>query len=436
MIDPLPLSLAGFLLVWGAGFWLFLLLYNVGICRMDRSFLKGLLKRVNALVFLIAPPALLLAFRGAPWVEEVLSFSPRSALSRSLLGAAGGIWAFALACQAAISWEILRPPSVRHLVSRRSKRAPYDPAPEDWDLLRAPSPEVSADGRQASPPPCRRRVRPARIPRVLQRIVLSQLYRSIDQSYDLRVVEIVLCLPALPAAFNGLRLLHLTDLHYGALLSPGYFRHVVRESQQQRPDLVLVSGDFTADDNLYRESVEILSPLKPPMGAWCIRGNHDHATEPHVLAYWLEHYGVRLLANASADFVRDGAVLRLIGVEHPFFPLRDWQSVMGAETRGELFRLVISHTPDNAGRLASLGADLILSGHTHGGQWRLPLLGPAVVPSVFGRRLACGLRPVGDAILYASPGIGVHTIPLRLNCPPEITLFELRSLTQAGSASR
>ena len=90
------------------------------------------------------------------------------------------------------------------------------------------------------------------------------------------------------------------------------------------------------------------------------------------------------------------------------------------------FRLVLSHTPDNIFRLARTGADLVLSGHTHGGQWRLPAIGPIAFPSRYGRRFTPGLQKIGSTLLYASNGIGVHTIPFRLSCPPEITLFILR----------
>lgn len=232
----------------------------------------------------------------------------------------------------------------------------------------------------------------------------------------------------LPPAFDGLRVLHLTDSHYGALLSPRYYRHAIEQAAALPADLIVITGDYTAADHLHRESVELFTPLQAPMGVWTIRGNHDYYTEANVMGYWFEYYGIRLITNQSVDFTRDNQVFRLIGTEHPYQPVANWQALVGAKTP-DTFCLALSHRPDNIYNLSKAGADLVLSGHTHGGQWRIPLIGPLFIPSSYGRRFDQGFHLAGNSLLYTSRGFGGHTFPLRLNCPPEIALFVLRRKT-------
>ena len=257
--------------------------------------------------------------------------------------------------------------------------------------------------------------------------MLSEFFQRFDESYDLQIHEIALRFPNLPKAFDGLRVLHISDIHHGEMLSPNYYHHVVEQAVALKADMVVVTGDFPATDNSYKESIEILSPLKPPMGIWAVRGNHDFYTEPELIAHWIKEHGIGLLSNCYKDFEREGQKLRLIGVEHPFLDVTDWDALMGPDEGGEpIFRLALSHVPDNIRNLSRAGADLVLSGHTHGGQWRLPLIGPLVIPSIYGRRYDQGLKQVGKSLLYVSRGMGIHTIPLRFNCPPEIAVFDLR----------
>jgi predicted MPP superfamily phosphohydrolase len=249
----------------------------------------------------------------------------------------------------------------------------------------------------------------------------------VNQSYDLRVHELTLSFSNLPKSFDGLRVLQLSDNHYGEIMSPAWHEHVCREAMALRPDLIALTGDLVAGDHLYRQAVESMKSLRAPLGVYVVRGNHDFYTEPHIIAYWLESQGFNLMSNRHTDLERDGQILRICGVEHPYVPIKSFQGALGPEPRNDRpFRLVLAHSPDVATRLERLGADLFLTGHTHGGQWRLPVIGPVIYPSIHGRRFDKGIQKLGDALLHNSSGFGLHTIPLRLNCPPEITLFTLR----------
>jgi hypothetical protein len=462
------------LLFQAAGLWLFFVVYNLGVCSLERSILKRQLQNAAAAVFLVALPAILIGYRHAPWLEPILA-AHRLHTAHVVLAV---ILLYALTCQISVTCRLLRPRRVPNLIALRERRAPYEPSIRDWDVyLREdfttqpkagtvpPDCGPDAHGSNAAPvPPYRRRVKSVRSHPLEIRFILSSPFRHIDQTYDLRLVEVELGFPNLPPAFDGLRVLQLTDNHFGEVVSPAWYSHVVRHAGEMRPDLIVLTGDLSGAQNLYRQAVEMMRPLRAPMGVWAIRGNHDFNTEPEVLAYWLERENIRLLPNRHVDFERQGQTLRLIGLEHPYKRLKDWRGLSDQSDQSDPsdpsdqsdpsnpsdqsdssdpsdpsnssdlsggpsvpFRLVLSHTPDNIFRLARAGADLVLSGHTHGGQWRLPVIGPIAFPSRYGRRFTPGLQKIGRTLLYASNGIGVHTIPFRLSCPPEITLFILRT---------
>ena len=325
------------LLFQAAGLWLFFAVYNLGVCSLERSILKRQLQNAAAAVFLVVLPAILIGYRHAPWLEPILA-ARRLHTAHVVLAA---ILLYALACQISVTYRLLRPRRVPNLIALRERRAPYEPSIRDWDVyLRGDfttqpkagtvppdwGPDVNSS--KAAPiPPYRRRVKPVRSHPLEIRFVLSSPFRHIDQTYDLRLVEVELGFPNLPPAFDGLRVLQLTDNHFGEAVSPAWYSHVVRHAGEMRPDLIVLTGDLSGAQNLYRQAVEMMRPLSAPMGVWAIRGNHDFNTEPEVLAYWLEREGIHLLPNRHVDFERQGQVLRLIGLEHPYKRLKDWRGL-------------------------------------------------------------------------------------------------------------
>jgi predicted MPP superfamily phosphohydrolase len=242
---------------------------------------------------------------------------------------------------------------------------------------------------------------------------------------DLRLIRIEIELPKLPPAFDGMRLLHLSDLHVefaGALA-----QRTIDLAQDLRPDMIALTGDFivsrvTPDLECFLEGIR---RLNPPLGAWAIRGNHDIWHDSDAVIAAMERRGIPLLTNRGVTVEHDGARLHVVGVEHPWNPVESWDTLL-PECNGEC-RLVLSHTPDTLEHVATRGADLVLAGHTHGGQWRLPLVGSMIVPSNRGAEFDQGLFQRNRSVMWVTRGIGTVGVPLRINCPPEITLLTLRS---------
>lgn len=418
------------LLIQIAALWLFFVGYNVLICSLPRLPFKQFLRSALVLVFLVLFPLSLYSFRHSEILGPILHHPTYWHRSHILLVC---ILTVALILQITVTIGILRPPRVRSLTRFAQQQAFYTPAPQDWDFYRAEANtaqpaagEIPDDGNpDPTPlPPYTRPLHPVNPHPRLARVIHSTL-GHVDETYDLRVLEFTLTLPNFPAAFDGLRVVQLSDNHYGTALSPHWQEHVVRQALALKPDLVALTGDFTAEDNLYRQAIENLRPLlAAPLGVFAVRGNHDFHSEPGIIAYWLRREGIRLLSNEYTDLTRGEDTLRVLGMEHPYLRETDWKRLR--KTTPGTFCLALSHQPDNVFLLEKIGADMILTGHTHGGQWRLPLLGPMVFPSIHGRRFDRGLREVDNTLLYNSAGFGLHTIPFRYNCPPEIALFEFR----------
>jgi predicted MPP superfamily phosphohydrolase len=474
MESHLLASVVGHLLYGGAVVWLFLFFYVEGVCQLDRPRLKRATALLN-IGLLVAGLVFPFLFPHVETLREVLTLSPVTPAGWAFLILLGGIWCGALAGQTWVTLRLLRPEKIPELVSEKVSRVPYTPDREHWDLSFADvfgCDQIPPNPAAGQPPRYKKRHK-THLPRSwASRLLLEALAVRANQVYELRIVELTLCLPRLPRAFDGFRILHLSDLHLGRDLSPGYYRHALTCAAQLRPDLVVFTGDFTGMDAFHREAVASLSLVKGRLGTWVVFGNHDYYDRPEILDYWLRHDRIGRLNNGAVEFRRpapadaptDYQTLRLIGTEHPHQPVSDWTALVrgqdcavieekegeeenepavipGAsnvlkksleETAGnpvpedQVFKIALTHRPDYFVPLARAGADLVLAGHTHGGQWRFPFIGPVVVPSLYGRRYAYGLHRRGQALLSISPGFGVHTIPLRYNCPPEITLLELR----------
>lgn len=219
-----------------------------------------------------------------------------------------------------------------------------------------------------------------------------------------------------------LRVAFLTDLHLGPYMGRRQLSEWIIASNELRPDLVLFGGDLV--DQFYqgdlREVMELLPELRSKHGVYAVLGNHDRTRfrnlEPLLEAFTAS--GVQLLVNRGVQLRDD---LYLAGIDdwrtgHP-----DVQRALGLKTGAA--RLLLSHNPDAIPDLPT-DIDLVLSGHTHGGQIRLPLLGPLVTSSEYGRRFAEGWV---DAPMpaFVSRGLGVTMLPFRLFCPPELVLLDL-----------
>jgi predicted MPP superfamily phosphohydrolase len=250
---------------------------------------------------------------------------------------------------------------------------------------------------------------------LLSRLPANEVFRVEFAERDLRLLR-------LPAAWDGLKILHLSDFHFCGTPARPFFELVIREAARWEPDLVALTGDFVDSAVHRRWMLPVLSQLRWRVAAFAILGNHDYYYEPPRLRRRLRRAGFQVLANEWKRIDVRGQPLDVVGHEGPWFlPLP-----ADAPVPSDVFRLCLSHTPDNLSWARRQGIDLMLSGHVHGGQVRLPLLGSVLVPSRFGRRYDCGTFASGPTVLQVSRGLsGEH--PLRYHCQPEVTLLTLKA---------
>ena len=235
-------------------------------------------------------------------------------------------------------------------------------------------------------------------------------------------------LSGLAPSFDDYRIAFLTDLHYSAVVPRWYLAGAVSVALALEPDLLLLGGDFLTNRRSYAAGlVELLRPLTAPDGVFAVLGNHDHAVGAAVVRAALAAAGVRELWNASVVLRRGAAALAVGGVGDLRFDVIDFRAVVAGVPEAAP-RIVVSHDPDVfAYWPPESRLDLMLSGHTHGGQAHLPFIGPPYVPSQFGFRYLAGHIRDGDRQLYVSRGVGAITAPIRWGCPPEITLVALHA---------
>jgi predicted MPP superfamily phosphohydrolase len=243
-----------------------------------------------------------------------------------------------------------------------------------------------------------------------------------NQIFTVELVERTLRLPRLPLALDGLKILHLTDLHLCGVPDKEWFRRVMELAQAWEPDLVCLTGDVVETNAHQGWVLPTLGTLTPRHGAYAILGNHDGWIDHARTRAVLERVGFHMVGGRWMEVDINGTPLVIIGHEGPWFsPVPD---LVGCP--GRPFRLCLSHTPDNYPWARARRIDLMLAGHVHGGQVRFPIIGSLLVPSKFGRRYDCGLFHEGPTVLHVSRGLaGDH--PVRYGCRPEVTLLVLRS---------
>lgn len=229
----------------------------------------------------------------------------------------------------------------------------------------------------------------------------------------LQLERVTVPLMNLPPGLDGLKIGLLSDLHVGRFVKRPVVERACEMLRAEEPDLWLVAGDFTDSTATTAELEWALAPLKQT-GAFGVRGNWD-LLGPEVL----EQRAVRLLINEGLPLRPD---LWLGGVDS--LRRADVTKAVAGAPPGAL-RLLMAHEPDLANKVRpDHRVSLVLSGHTHGGQVRLPVLGPAILPPG-GRRYVAGLCQAPACQVYVSRGVGAIHLPIRIQCPPEVTLLTL-----------
>jgi len=249
-----------------------------------------------------------------------------------------------------------------------------------------------------------------------------------NQAYSVDMVEREIELERLPAAWEGLRILHLSDLHLWGRPGREYFEAVLNLCRSRPADLLVLTGDLIDSDDHY-DWLWLLSdfPCELALG---IRGNHDARFDADRVSRILVDLGFQFLGGQSRELILRGERLVVSGNEAPWLPPIPDVS----HHRGDAFRLALIHSPDQFPWAARHEFDLVLAGHNHGGQIRVPGFGPIFVPSKTGRRYDAGLFRQGRSVLHVSRGLG-GTYPIRYFCRPEATWLTLRVGTSERQTS-
>lgn len=230
--------------------------------------------------------------------------------------------------------------------------------------------------------------------------------------------------PDLASNLNGFRIVLLSDFHLYPTTRLEFIQEAVEVACDLKPDLVALTGDFVQEraDAIF-DLAPVLAKLNARHGVFCVLGNHDHWKGPRIVRDGLEREGLIVLHNKGVMLSHEDSPLYLAGVDDCWSGQPDLSAAMAGHP-GNVTTLLLSHEPDPADRYALDGrVSVQLSGHSHGGQVRIPGLGSPFLPP-FGRKYDLGLYRIRSTWLYTNRGIGV-TAPIRLNCRPEITALTL-----------
>jgi len=260
------------------------------------------------------------------------------------------------------------------------------------------------------------------------------LYAGEVARHELEITQRTIVIPGLPESFKGFRLVQVSDIHYKEFTEKSFVELVVHEVNGLKPDLVALTGDFVSYGPWAKhrsigwayECGELLSRIQCPQ-RYAVLGNHDCIVNEAAATDAISCHGIPVLSNEAVPIERDGKRIWLAGItdalEGKVRP--DFEKAIPATASRDDERVILmAHEPDILPTVAKHDVDLMLSGHTHGGQVRIPLL-PAMYLPPLGEKYVEGHFQLGRTQLYVNRGIGAVTLPFRFNCPPEITVFTL-----------
>ena len=248
-----------------------------------------------------------------------------------------------------------------------------------------------------------------------------------------RIVRKEIALRRWPARLEGFTIALLSDFHYDPYFSVHPLRASIDIINDLHPALIVLTGDFVSVPYFGNHAkaasaaepcAQLLRQMKAPYGLWAVMGNHDAMTDSHRVTDSLRSVGVQVLDNRSVPIEDNGARFWLSGVDDVLEGSADLDATLHDIPANESV-ILLAHEPDYADYVARYPVDLQLSGHSHGGQVRVPFVGPLWLPDL-GKRYVWGLYKIGGLTLYTNPGLGTVGAPVRMNCPPEITFLTLR----------
>jgi predicted MPP superfamily phosphohydrolase len=239
-------------------------------------------------------------------------------------------------------------------------------------------------------------------------------------------------LDALPDAFSGLRVVQISDIHHGLFLPQEWLAEAVQQTNRLHADIVVLTGDYVTYSRANIEpAAEILSRLRARYGVFAVLGNHDFRVGADAVTTALRRHRIEVLRNQHITIQFGGASLYVAGVDDYGYGADVRRAVRGIPR--DAATILLAHNPRIISLASRHGVSLVLSGHTHGGQVNLPILGTVYGRSPERLRYKIGWDRLGTTQIYVSRGIGTIVLPWRLRCPAEITHLELLPGTSESS---
>ncbi len=247
---------------------------------------------------------------------------------------------------------------------------------------------------------------------------------AIDEAISLSLERVDIRLERLPKKLDGFKIIHLSDIHHSPFTSLDHVIRTVKVANRLRPDMFLLTGDYVSHEREYIGPVAAeLGKLKSKYGTYACLGNHDHWTDADLVTHLFRGEGINMLVNEGLRVDARGASFWLAGVDDYMVGLTDVAAALKGSYPDEL-KILLAHNPIIFRQAVRAGIDLTLSGHTHGGQIKIRDQEKRILPR---RKFTSGLYERKSSQLYITRGIGTVVVPMRYQCPPEISLLELRS---------
>ena len=245
-------------------------------------------------------------------------------------------------------------------------------------------------------------------------------------SPDPEITETDIWLRRLPPAYNDLRIVHLTDIHHSLYTPLEDVQRAVHLVNLLHPDLVALTGDYvTLSRDYIWPMARAIGKLRARLGVFAVLGNHDFQVDPDEIARALRAQRIRVLRNTHFALRARSSILWIVGVDDLWWDADDLAAAMRG-VPGRDAKILLCHNPIGIRQAAAHGIDFVLSGHTHGGQVRLPVVGSVYGRSKLGERFVEGWNRLDGTQIYVSGGIGKVLVPVRFGCPPEISWLRLR----------
>ncbi len=248
---------------------------------------------------------------------------------------------------------------------------------------------------------------------------------ALTEPYRLTIEHQQIYLKRLQKALDGFRIVQLSDIHHSRFTSRQIIERAVQTAIGLQPDIIALTGDYISKERTYAAPcAEILGKLRARHGVYAVLGNHDHWTDAALITDLFRAEGISVLINQGMRFEKNGAAFWLAGVDDTMVGLEDLSLALAGSSDDEM-KLLLAHNPIILRRAARAGVDLVLSGHTHGGQ--VSLMSDRSAAGRPRRRVLKGLASEGETQIYVTRGLGTVVLPVRFGCPPEVSLLELRT---------